>query len=65
MKTQGCNIDLITAIRAKGLTQRELADRVNVTEQQVSRWVNDVRITPHKNHRDMLKVIGIDVYKGK
>ena len=62
MKSHGCNINLITAIRSAGLTQRELADRINVTEQQVSRWVRNDTIVPHRNHREMLKTIGIDVY---
>lgn len=31
-------------LKKKGLTQRELASRLNVNESQVSEWVNDIKV---------------------
>jgi len=62
MNTKGCNINLITAIRSIGLTQRDVAERIGVSEYQVSRWVRNAHIVPHGGNQEKLKELGIDVY---
>ena len=65
MKTKGNNIQLMTAIRAQGLTQRSVADAIGVHESRVSRWVRDETIIPQQRHRSALVRIGIDVYENE
>lgn len=49
------------ARKEKGLTQRELADRVGVTEVSMSRYVNGVRVPSGPIVVNIAKALGISV----
>jgi transcriptional regulator with XRE-family HTH domain len=39
VKSQAIALKILRSLRAKGLSQRDLADKLNVTPQQVNKWV--------------------------
>ena len=61
--TKGYNINLLTAIRSVGLTQKEIAEQVGVDDSRVSRWIHNKNLTPQLRHREALvRILGRDVY---
>ncbi|GAA1865388.1 hypothetical protein GCM10009836_52180 [Pseudonocardia ailaonensis] len=60
---RGPNPDKITAaIKASGLKQSEIAKRLNITQQAVSMWVNQVRRPAPGHVVALADLFGIDMW---
>lgn len=59
MRTQGERIKKLR--KSKGVTQRELADRLGISEQAVSKWENNLSNPSTKNLLQIAKMFGVSI----